>query len=228
MNQSNELKTISQNQQTQGGLKRGKRDAFDRLTNWLILFISILIVLLLKDVVLNNVQTPRTSLERDIMDYTETLKKDEKNAVAHAGLGVAYMNMGSFEPAAGEFAVAAKQDPKNPQYQYNLGVAYHKLGRDKAALKALKTAAAKGPRWEAPLFEMGKVYMDQKAYDKAIAAFDNSIKLLPGNADAHFSLGYAYELKNRQAEALSHYREALRYVPDYERAAEAINRLEGR
>jgi len=227
MDQSTEL-NINQNQSSDSGLSPRKRDAFDTVANWLALLILILAALLLKDVVLKRVDTPRTAIERDIINYTELLRKDPKNAGAHAGLGVAYMNMGSFSPAAGEFARAAELDPAKAQYHFNLGVANVRLGKDTVALKQLNLAGKLMPKWEAPFYEAGRVYGKLKEYDKAIASLETSLRLVAGNADAHYELGRAYERKGDRDQAAGHFREVLKYVPDDQRAVKALEGLRGR
>lgn len=227
MDQSTKL-NINQKQPSDPGLSPRKRDALDTVVNWLVFLILILVALLLKDVVFQRVETPRTSIERDIINNTELLRKDPKNAGAHAGLGVAYMNMGSFSPAAGEFARAAELDPDNAQYHFNLGVANARLGKDTVALQQLNLAGKLMPEWEAPGYEAGLVYKKLKKYDQAIASFETSLRLVAGNADAHYELGRAYELKGDRDQAAGHFRKALKYVPDDQRAAKALRSLRGR
>lgn len=203
-------------------------DLSSRVANWLVFLILILIFLLLKDVVFKRVEAPRTSLERDVMAYGDRLRKDPQDPVARAGLGIAYMKMGSFSAAASQFDSAVKLRPENPQYLYNLGVAYKATKRYDDALEVLAKAALRSPRWEAPRFETGNIYLEQKKYDKAIAAFEKSLSALEGNANAYYNLARAYELKGDRGQALANYRQALKYVPDYEEADAAVRRLQGK
>ncbi len=217
---------IGQDQISGTPLKPRKRDGLDRVTNGLIILILIIVFLVLYNVIFATVESPRTSLERDIMDNTAKLRDNPKDAVAHAGLGIAYIKMKSFAAAVREFKVAVKLNPGSSQYRYNLGVVYYELGRLNEAKVELQKGIKNTPKWEVLHFQLGNILMKQKKYDEAINSFKWGSMLVPGNADAHFQIGKAYDLKGEDDEAIAHYREALKYVPDYVLATQAIEKLQ--
>jgi Flp pilus assembly protein TadD len=54
--------------------------------------------------------------------------------------------------------------------------------------------------------------------DKAIAEFEEAIKINPDDAKAHYNLGLTYDNQGRLDEAIAEYQEAIRLDPDYARA----------
>jgi tetratricopeptide (TPR) repeat protein len=60
-------------------------------------------------------------------------------------------------------------------------------------------------------YNLGVFYMKQKDYTRAVSEFEKSIELVPGDAYAHFNLGYIYAeyLVNRK-KAIEHFQKYLR------------------
>lgn len=188
--------------------------------------IMVVAFMLTRHLFLVTVEAPRTSLERDVMAYTAELRRDPDDAVAHAGLGIAYMKMGRSSEALSEFRVVVRLEPKNPQYRYNLAVAYLDADGLKRALSELDKAQALAPDWDVPFFASGRIHLDQADYKKAVRDLIVSLEIDPQNADAHFSLATAYEALGRTTKAAAEYRETLKYVPDYKGARAGLKKLE--
>ena len=89
-------------------------------------------------------------------------------------------------------------DPKDPTGAYNLGTAQSKAGRTPEALASLEKARKEGGRALAAdaAFNEGQTLYREKQYDQAAAAFRESLKRRPGDADAAWN----YELCVRRAE----------------------------
>ena len=192
----------------------------------LIFLIILLGLMLLRHMITNNIEAPRTSLERDIIDNTAKLQLDPKDPIAHAGLGTAYMKMGRADEALREFKVAVRLKPKSAQYHYNLAVAYRELGQTAKALDELRDSRGLARDWDVPFFTSGQIYLEKKDYKKAIRDFETCLEMNPRNADAHLALGKAFEGHGKKKKAAQSYRETLKYVPSYPEAKAALKRLE--
>ena len=72
----------------------------------------------------------------------------------------------------------------------------------------------------------GGAYSDRGDYERAIADFNEAIRLDPKYAAAYFGRGRAYELKSDFANALSDFRAALGLAPGDTYVAEAVRRIE--
>jgi len=72
----------------------------------------------------------------------------------------------------------------------------------------------------------GYFLLGQGRTEEAIAAFRKQVKLAPGQANPHDSLGEALEAAGRPEEALASYRRALEIDPDLPSSRKAVSRLE--
>lgn len=218
-------------QEVKTGIKRleVQREQFN---NYLILILLLLVLLMLallvKAVLISPVKTPRTAIERDIMDFSARIKKDENDAEAYFGLGLAYLKMGAYSKAAAQFLEAVKLKPANDKYNFYLVNAYRQQGSLVAAEKAVKKALKLNPTSAALYLEQGRLALDQQKYDLAVKALTKSISLVPESSDSQYYLGLAYEKKGHKQQAVYYYRQALKYVPDYQPAKEALERLKAK
>jgi len=89
-------------------------------------------------------------------------------------------------------------DPKDPTGAYNLGTAESRAGRAPEALASLEKARKEGRGALAAdaAFNEGQTLFREKQYEQAAAAFRESLKRRPGDADAAWN----YELCVRRAE----------------------------
>jgi len=76
---------------------------------------------------------------------------------------------------------------------------------------------------EARLYEQQAVsYVKAKAYDLAITAFENSLKLNPDNAQAHYTVSLLYQqVYQDKKKAVAHMKEYLRLTPQAKNKSEA-------
>jgi tetratricopeptide (TPR) repeat protein len=219
---------IDQNPRARRRHQSTDRRNFSNSVESILVFLIIILTILLGWHLIFNNETPRTSLERDIMDNTSRLKSNPDDPVAHAGLGAAYIKMGQIDEALAEFKEAIRLKPKSAQYRYNLAVVYRDKGETEKALRELDEAQSLDSDWDAPYFTSGLIYLAQKKYKEAAWDFRACIDANPGNADAHFSLGQAYAALGKKEQAAGQYAETLKYVPDYDGAEAALKKLEGK
>ena len=65
------------------------------------------------------------------------------------------------------------------------------------------------------IYQEGIKLLRAERYNEAAQKFEQTIKLQPGNAEAHNALGATYVNLNRREEALASLREAIRRAPDF-------------
>ena len=63
-------------------------------------------------------------------------------------------------------------------------------------------------------FDRGVAHVEHGRYVKAIAAFDNTIRLQPHNADAYYNRGVAHYTIGWYGRAIADFDEAIRLQPD--------------
>ena len=64
----------------------------------------------------------RQVVDKHIVEYRQTLKRDHADSTAHYGLGVAYFNLGLTDDSVRELEEAARLMPENPNIQSQLAV----------------------------------------------------------------------------------------------------------
>jgi tetratricopeptide (TPR) repeat protein len=142
-------------------------------------------------------------------------KKDKHLAAAQK-----YLERGSFEKALAEFQNAVKEDPKDTRTWLRMAEIYVRLGHnDKATEVYQKTV---------------DLYVEQGFFQRAVAVYKNIIKLSPEFVDARIKLAEVfrqlgllsdavqqleqaatlYQKTNRQAEALSAYKQIIDLNPE--------------
>ena len=78
------------------------------------------------------------------------------------------------------------------------------------------------------LLKDGDAAMKEQSYIKAMKAYYDAVKAEPGNPDALYRLGLAYEVNGNPKAAALRFRQTLKVDPDYVAAARALARVEGR
>jgi len=99
-------------------------------------------------------------------------------------------------------------------------------GNSEEAIRLLKQACVEDPSdYESHLY-LGAVYGSASMHEEAIATLTTAVHLNPANAQARYNLGVAMEKAGHFPQALEAFHQAVTLDPGYEKAAEAINRLQ--
>ncbi len=200
-------------------------------SNWLFWVVIVLVVLILifSGLIVKSAffkaEVPRTSVERDLLMYRSQVEGNPDDPVAHVNLGQTYFEIGQEDKAVKEFEKAISLDLKYAEPHYFLAVIYERRGEMSKAVDELKKTIELSPSHDFACFLLGQIYLEQEEYEKAIEILQKCIELNPVSASAHYSLGLAYEKTGENDLAISEYEETLRYVPDYDDAKEALERL---
>jgi tetratricopeptide (TPR) repeat protein len=75
---------------------------------------------------------------------------------------------------------------------------------------------------------MGLKFSEAGDDEKAVEAFRQYIRLLPGSANGHHLLGSTYQAMGRDQEAVVAYREAIRLKPNYAEAYTGLGQVYGK
>lgn len=194
-----------------------------------IIFLLLIAILIFGVIIVKSVffgpKVPQTAVERDVLKYEAEVKANPRDAEAYTNLGFAYFRLGKNEEAIKELRKAIKLDPKSATPHYYLALLYQAQGNIEKAIGELNLVVKLNPRHELAYFCLGKIYFDRKEYDKAVEAFKKSIEISPVTADTHYYLGMTYEMMGYKELAIKEYQEVLKYLPDHEKAGQALRRL---
>jgi tetratricopeptide (TPR) repeat protein len=136
-------------------------------------------------------------------------------------LGVALKVAGRIEEAVKTYGLALKAAPHAGETWFNLGNALKDLGRLGEAEQAFRKAIAAGncSAGGANVYcNLGLLWEDCGAFDAAIAAYQQTLKLRPNHPELYYNLGNALRGKLALDEAIGAYDTALRLRPEYPQA----------
>jgi tetratricopeptide (TPR) repeat protein len=172
--------------------------------------------------------------EKALSAYREAVRTKPDYAGGFNGMGLAYYATKDFANALIFFDQAVRLDPRTAIYRKNAGKAYLGLGKKDEAMKVYNalvavdqklagelldeittpaaTSAAANPRTPAETsFDNGTKFYTAKDYQKALASFQDAMRLKPDFGTASHYLGMTlYQLK-QYPEAIAAFENALKF-----------------
>ncbi len=123
-------------------------------------------------------------------------------------------------------ALAQSTPPPEPKVQadilFNEGNALFKKGDYQGAIEKYSSAIALAPDYKYH-YQLGLSYKNSRQMDKAIAEFENSIKLKNDFTVGYLALGGAYLTTAEYAKSIEAFKSVLKLEPKNERAIKAIS-----
>lgn len=104
---------------------------------------------------------------------------------------------------------------------YNDGNALYKKGNFQGAIEKYTGAIAIIPEYQY-YYQLGLCYKNLRQMDKAVAEFENSIKLKPDFAVGHYALGGAYLAMADYDKSIESFKSVLKADPNMDRAIRGI------
>lgn len=170
----------------------------------------------------------QSKTEYDLAVAMENVKKYPQNALLRVELGWAFAQAGNYDRALEEYQNALKIDKKNVAAKYNMALIYLQKNQDQKAVKLLEELIKERPAFTEARLTLGEYYLQTKKYDDALKHFHFVLKANPGTVDYIYLIGQALEGKGKIKEAIQQYELALRYVPDFQPAKEALEKLKAK
>ncbi|RJQ54659.1 MAG: hypothetical protein C4521_03950 [Actinobacteria bacterium] len=174
-------------------------------------------------------QAPRTELERAVFAAEEAVRANPQDPVGRVKLSAAYLEAGSTGSAVEQAQFAVRLAPEDPSGYYALGLAQEASNDLEAAEKTLqKTTSMKGqlaPFYADAYVALARVQDRRGDVKTAIKSMESALKNAPENSYYLYRRGQLFERAEEWVAALADYRGALDFVPDYEEAREAYDRL---
>lgn len=154
------------------------------------------------------------------------LTPDSRDAQALLLAGEARRAMKDFTRAAEWFARAAAIDPKNATLRTQMGLNFLSEGNVTQGMSELQSAAALAPNQHTADNMLALAYIEQKQYDKALAAIQEMERNLPRNPGVSVLRGQVYAGKGDLARAGSSFEAALAVDPNFFPAIDALAQLD--
>lgn len=166
---------------------------------------------------------PEASLESGRYDdalrqYQAVLANDPDNHQAKLGIAEVQLATNNNQTAADLFTELAQNPDLKARALQGKGLALMKLGQREAAQKALEEAvAADKTLWRA-WNALGPLYDGTAAWDKADAAYNQALDILPGSAVIENNYGFSLMLRKDFPAAVAAFQKALKASPTLEAA----------
>lgn len=153
-------------------------------------------------------------------EFVTALNQDPNYAMAHSWRGFNLSVMGRFSEAVREERLAQAADPLSAIIGTNAGWVFFLARQNEQAIEALQKVIEIDPNFPRAHFRLGNVYEEEGDYSRAIAEYEKAVHLSEGDAYYQASLGHAFAMSGRIAEAnkiLKRLEElsARKYVPPY-------------
>ncbi len=160
--------------------------------------------------------------DKAIADFSESLRKNPRNAGALNNRGQASYLKGDYRAAIQDFSAAITIDPKNFLTLNNRALAHIELEDYNLALTDLQAALKLVPEYPEALNNRGIVHQKMQKLDLAIADFTAALKIDPRYIDALGNRAYTWQLKKEYPKAVADLEAAMKISPN---TYEAINDL---
>jgi len=146
----------------------------------------------------------------------KTISLDDTIHQAHYYVGFIYFEKGKYQESLQSLLKAVELDAENAQAYRILAAVYEKLGKKEEAKKYTKLAQEKGGKTPLDAYNEGISAFNSGETDKAIAAFEQALKLDEKYADAYYRLGLCYLNKNENEKAIDALKKYIELKPDGE------------
>jgi tetratricopeptide (TPR) repeat protein len=148
--------------------------------------------------------------------WRDTLATNPECFMCHTNYGHSLFVRGRVAEAIEHFEQSLRLKPDNVPTLLNLARVEEERGRFDEAIARLRAALDIDRTDTTVLVNLGVVYTKAERFDDAITQFDAALNNpSPDDYLAHNGLGVALIRKGRTAEAVEHFREALRLKPGY-------------
>lgn len=153
-------------------------------------------------------------------EFVTALQQDPNYAMAHSWRGFNLSVMGRSSEAIREESLAQAADPLSAIIGTNAGWVFLLAHQHEQAIETLLKVIEIDPNFPRAHFRLGNVYEDDGDYDRAIVEYKKAVQLSGGDAYYQASLGHAFAMSGKIAEAERILRgleenSARKYVPPY-------------
>ena len=163
---------------------------------------------------------------RAVDDLKKTVDQDQEFFEAFLELGELY-SMKNDRIAADYLRNALNIRPDSKEALYLLGMFYQENGQYDKALETYAILGRIDTTYRNAPYNTGYIYLVYlNDFGKAIVYFTQAIRRDPEYSEAYYNRGYAYELAGQTDKAYSDYQTSLKLKPNFDKAVEALNRLD--
>lgn len=161
-----------------------------------------------------------------VRDFMKAIEQDQSYYEAFMQLG--YLYSLEMDPlAVGYYRNAASIRPGSPEPYYSIGMYYQETGQADKAIEAYEQLLTVDSEYPDAYYNLGYIHLVYlQDFESASIYFSDVIERQPLRVDAYYNRAYSYELSGNYDDARRDYKKTLELDPGYEKAIEALNRLD--
>lgn len=181
------------------------------------------------------------NLDSSMRHFQNELQKNQNDVDALYGIAVIQEKIGRYPESIDNFRRALSLSPNDEDVTRDLGIVYFKLGRTSEAIDCLQRAIALNGNDTDSLLYLGRAYEQMGDYATALTIYKKlenknideadvcySIAMAYGKTHnpgaSHYNFGIYFKKKNKPNSALFHFKEALKYFPQYSEKYQEIEK----
>ena len=156
--------------------------------------------------------------KKSIEYLDRVLMEDRHNPKAYFMKGMNFKEIGDTTKAISSFQTTIEQNPEYYAAYMQLGILFN-YKNDPVSVQYYNSALNLNPRSTEALYGRAMFFQENQEYNKAITDYTQILQLEPGNANAHFNLGYIHQVYLKiYDQAIKHYTDAIAVDPQYAEA----------
>jgi eukaryotic-like serine/threonine-protein kinase len=164
-----------------------------------------------------------------VQAYDQAIKIAPKDVWLWNNRGEAYTRLEQTDKAIFDFKRAVDLAPPKSFVPWNnLGKLYYQQGDYAQAMEAYKQALIVKADYIPALIGVGNVHKSTGLYDEAVESYDQALAINLNYDEAWYGKGSVAEYLGQYQNALEYYQKATQLKPDWEAAADALTRVEGK
>ena len=171
------------------------------------------------------------AVELDIASIEEAIHQSPQDPELRVVLAESYLSVGEYARALEQAEQVLDQYPEDAGALLIAGIAHVRMDQPEAAhtpLQTFVTLRKDGPMartdqaLEAAYYFLGQSYLQLGRPAEAIPVLEAALQISTVDADALYQLGLAYNANGQPELAIQSYQDAVRLVPDFEEAYQAM------
>lgn len=162
---------------------------------------------------IGNWQLARLDLDGAREAFNQSLKLDQLNGNAHAGLAAVLIEEGNIDEAEKELEIAVRFVPTNRRVLSTLAAVYNKKGDYEKSLKYARQALGVNETFPLALNALGSALRSSGDLDGARRAFEKALEQNANYVPCIINLAQVYLAERREEKAVALYRRALEINP---------------
>ena len=135
------------------------------------------------------------------------------------------LQSGNADQALAIYRALVEADPQDRESRMGVAAALAALQRKEEALAEYEQISADWPDFPFAYIRQGILLEEQGDLAGAITAYQAAVRIAPDNADAHFTLAYAYRRSGQLEQAVAAFEAGLALDPSRESARQALDEL---